>query len=506
VQTITGTQLASTWAQPSREVRPKLEVRWNGVNWTDETAYLLSARVAGSLIREPLRLPMLGAVQPMVAEFVLLNQGRRFSPENAGGNLYAYLQYGFRRIAIRFSMGIKNSLGAFEYLRQFTGFIDRAQPYTDASDQGPREMVQLACIDNTDLLQQAPLSTVLYENTRADLLLEDIITAAGIGDYTLATGRSVIPFAWLDSEKAWTECQLIAQADGGWCYCDKTGRFRFETLDQWLGVDTPVATLSADRWWHLGQDEGWENAYTAVEVVYTPRAKRPIRTVYEAHEVFALQPGERREIVAEYDAPCAVVFEPTADADYQARGAGNRRMTEALSLTMTAYAQRATIIMENTDPDHALYVVGLTLRGQPVEADEGYEERVDADADVLATWWRGADAKNKVWREMGNPYLQTRHQARRRAGVLRDRLQIPRKLLRLRASACPFLEYGDLVTVQHDMLDVEGLVLSISVQWSVGGLYEGEYVILPNDGLYSEAPYFVIGESEYADPSEAVFW
>ena len=294
-------------------------------------------------------------------------------------------------------------------------------------------------------------------------------------------------------------------------YFDKAGTFRFETLDHWLtntDSQSSQGTLSADRWWHLGQDEGWGNAYTGIEIGYTPRAPRPIRVVYEAHETFILQPGETRTIWAPFDVPCEDVFDLVANTDYQARGAGNLNLNDYLSLTETAYAQRAKLEVENTHTTQALYLINLQIRGLAVEADETYEEKVDADDAVLTTWWRGADADAKVLRESGNPYLQTRHQALRRAGVMRDRLQVPRKLLQVRAAACPFLEYGDLVTVQHEAseLDVEGIVLGIGIQWGFDTGYQGAYTILPTDDLFSAEPYFIVGTSEYDTPSEAVFW
>lgn len=507
MQDITGTELATTWAAPVRRVRPKLEIQWNGSTWTDETARLLSAMSGGSLIRQPQRLPFLGRVEPMQAEFVLANEDHRFSPENTAGPLYGILQYGFRRIAVRFSMGIANSAGTFEYLRQFTGRIDRATPSAMAqASGGVQEIIHLSCLDESDALQQAALSTPIWTNLRSDEAIASLAT--GLIGLSLSRGRTIIPYLWLDDEKRWAEIQEIAFADAGWAYVDKEGVLRFETLDDWLGSGTPVATLSADRWWAIEQDEGWENAYTAVEVGYTPRHPAPPRAVYRAHETFILAPGETRVIWANLDTPCLTVLQPEEDVDYIARGAGNLDLGTYLTIGITAYAQRARVEMTNANTKEHLYIVGFSLRGIPLEAEEEYEERLEAEAQVLADWWRGADANYKVWREVGNPYIQTRQQARRRAGLMRDLLQRPRQLWRVRCAACPFLEYGDLVTVAHAAsgLEANGFIVGITVRWELNAGYVGEYLVLPAEGLFSQAPYFILGQDTYGDASKAVFW
>lgn len=497
-QSIAGTHLATTWAAPARVVAPLVEVCWDGASWTDETSRVLDLHIEAALYNPATGLPGLGGGRPATMTLTLDNADDRYSPDNASSPLHAHIADGIYRVPIRVSLGYAYS-GTPERLRQFTGYIESPL----AAMQAGAKTVQLACTDNALPLMQHKHSTALYQDQRADQLIAALLAAGGIGGAVLDAGMSVIPWAWLDDENLWSELQQLAQADGGVLYFDELGTCRYERATHWLeGTDhtTAQATLDCGNAWQMEDTLSWRDCYTGVIVERAPRYLAPLTDLYTALDVIEVPPGGSITEVCRLRYPAYSVVAPAAGTDYQAVNAGMAGMTSYLTITMTPYCQRAELTFANSHTVQAMYVLNFRLRGVPLLGDEAQEIEEHSALGIVPG--------SKIYPLRGNPYVQTEEQARRLAGALRDRLERPRRLLGWAGPACPWLQLGDRVRVVNAGagIDAEGYILGKSQSYQAGDMWEMRLVILPAANLFPHAPYFRLGVSEWADPSDAAYY
>jgi hypothetical protein len=223
-----------------------------------------------------------------------------------------------------------------------------------------------------------------------------------------------------------------------------------------------------------------------------------LSVLYQAHEPIAVRPGETVEHDALFQYPATSIVTPnTTDGDYQAVSAGMKDLSGDLVMSVTPYAQRATLTFENGNASHTMYILGLQVRGYPLEAEEA--QSIERDTTLSPVKVPGT----KVYPVTGNNYLQTLGQAHLLAGYLRDRLQRPRRLIRWEGPACPWLEPGDRVRVDNADAGISEqycYVLSIDQTLSAQG-YRQTLTCLPVDNVFAYTTYFRLGTSAWADSS-----
>jgi hypothetical protein len=157
--------MAVTGIAEKRQVKGKLEVNWNKdlSTWTDESERLVTL----DNLKMELHLSWKeGDANPFTAKFTLDNANDRYSSFNSSSPIYANIRYNKGHgIPIRFSIGIYDATAGWEYLKQFTGYIDQMDCTT-------RENVcTMSCFDNAHRLLQCKISTTMYQNqTVSDFL------------------------------------------------------------------------------------------------------------------------------------------------------------------------------------------------------------------------------------------------------------------------------------------------------------------------------------------------
>lgn len=490
--------LATAWAAAARTINAKVEVAWNGSTWTDETARVEDLSIGASLLG-PAGLPGLGAGTSGRAMLTLDNHDNRYSPDNAAGPLYAHIADGIYRVPIRIALSYVTNPPESP-LRQFTGEIEAA-----SEQEGPgSRQVSLDCIDATIGLLQAKHSTTAMADQRPDELLALLLAAGGAGGLTLDRGMSIIPWAWLDDENIWPECQDIAAADGGVLYADELGGIRYERMTHWLeGTDHTTSQATLDRgkcWWYMPANS-WRDCYSAVIVERAPRYLGATVELYRAPEPIEVPPGQSVTENCRFRYPAYSVTTPVSGTDYKAVSAGMADLSGNVSRSITAYAQHADLTFTNSNAYHAAYILDLVIRGTPLLGEEAQEVRRESSLGIIP--------EGKEYPIRGNPYLQDALQAERLAGFLRDRLQRPRRLLTWRGAACPWLQLGDRVTVNDAAgtgFNGDGYVLSKAQSYRGGDMWEMELVILPASNLYAYTTYFRLGTSAWATTSHRLFY
>jgi hypothetical protein len=100
-----------------------------------------------------------------------------------------------------------------------------------------------------------------------------------------------------------------------------------------------------------------------------------------------------------------------------------------------------------------------------------------------------------------NDYIQTKVQADRLAGFLRDRLGRYRRLWGFESVLAPWLEVGDRVTITNAAagLDDDGYLVQYEASYRAGGMLSMSGIVLPADNLFGADGYFIIGTSATKD-------
>ena len=491
-QDISATNLDTNWAADGHTVTFKVEMDWGRTDsWTDETAYVLSARLNVSIYDRGLGLPALGETMPASGTIRLKNDTNRFSPDKG---TIAAIADGIYRVPVRIEAGYVDSVNGAERLRQFTGEIEAAYE----SEATGQKIVVCECKDAGVPLLQYKHTTVMATDQRTDTFIGTLLTAAGITDTALEAGFAEIPYAWVDTENLWAEIVRVAAAEGGLVHFAKDGECRFWRLTHFLedaDSTTSQATLDRGNAWYLDDTISWRDCYTGVLVEWIPREVGALSVLYQAHEPIAVRPGETVEHDALFQYPATAIETPAADTDYYAVSAGMADLSADLTLSTTAYAQRATLEFANGNATHTMYILDLQVRGYPLEAEEA--QSIERDATLTPAKVPGV----KVYPVTGNNYLQTLGQAHLLAGYLRDRLQRPRRLITWDGPACPWLEPGDRVRIDNADAGISEqycYVLSIDQTLSAQG-YRQSLLCLPVDNVFAYTDYFRLGTSAWAN-------
>lgn len=481
------------WSDATRRIDGKLEVKWDGASWTDESGNLIAASGVQSMI--PIWQSFgSGAVQtPWTATFEMHNLDNRYSAYNASGALYSYIQTNKGHgIPIRFSMGLWNG-ASFDYTRVFTGYIDDLMVLSTARDRAT-----IKAVDNTHPFLQQKASTTMSQDQRTDQWLSTLATAAGVTSADLDTGLYTIPYCWLDDENIWTEMNKAAHAEGGWVYFDQFGTLTFKNAEAWI-VDAAHATsqntFAVSRFKDLALPFEWKNTYNEVVVVYSPRVAIATDTIYQLPEAFALLPGESRVVTARYTRPALSVNTPVANTDYFIITAAGDDISGSVSVVVSANAQRANITFTNNSTTTVAIVSSFQLTGIPVVGAPVQQEKLQAtDADIGDPTGSGPV---KTFRLENNEYIQTRVQAAFLAEMLRDRLKVGRQTYMVSGyPADPELIPGFRVTVAETDSGVnnDGFIRSINWRYG-GGAYRATYEIIDASGWFPFSNYFQLGSS-----------
>lgn len=501
-QSTAGTDIKANWALDTVVKSHTVKVDWNKDGDFSDANEDITARVLSLVIRQSLLgrvagLPLLGNVPPGTAHLVLQNFDNFFSPDNESSAIQASIADGIYRFPIEIKLGY-----ASETLEQFVGEIESAD-----ESESPRGKDAVAkCVDNSIVVRQFKHTTALIVDNRPDQIigtLLDVPTDTTV-THSQDTGMCQIPYAGLDDENIWEECQLIAAADGGWVYFTKAGAAVFERMTHWLEAaehTASQATLDTGNAWWLGDSVRWKNVYTDVTVPWAPRLIGGVEVLYEALEPIVLAPDETKTIKAKYDFLAYALIPFDKDIDCAAVTAGMHDIASDLSVTVTGYCKQASIELVNGSSTQAMYVLNLQIRGLPLVGRETHEGSETENAGVLDD--------NKTFMYPRNFYMQTEVQAARVGGFLRDWLQRPRRLLAWRGPAPCWLEPGDRVHVDHKTatynpdIDTDAYILDIVQRYATNGMYEMELLLLPVTDLFeygeSDPGYFVIGVSLYKD-------
>jgi len=462
--------VAATGAKPVY----KVEVCWDGANWTDETANTVLGFTVRDGIVDPFQgLASMGDAPLGKADIVVDNYNGRFSQGKAGSQAATYGIYG---------KGIRLSAGYYygatpEMVRAFTGRI------MDVTEAERGATAKLTCHDLGSIPMQQKCSTMIYEGTQINSWISTLATLAEVGSTDLEQALTVIPFAYLDDDYALDEIKRAAQSEGGVAFFDVNGTLRFWNAAHWANASS-VATLTVAGFGELEPRRAYNDIYNVVAVEYQPRAAGQTDKVYSVDRAIMVPPSGSKELKLKLRAPLAIFSE----YELSACSAGGDDMAANVSVTPTSPDTAAswTATFANNHTRHAAYITRFDVYGEPVEGRPAETHELDQSG--------AATPRRKDIR--GNWYIQTETQAKLIASVLGQRFKALRVALTLSGMpANPLLEVGDVVTVQGARTGINQTAIITSRELRGGKAFKMNLELSDFTSFYPYTGYLVVGTS-----------
>lgn len=480
-------------SDPVRVLSHQVEVAWDGTNYVDESAYVVSVSGVSELTDPGNGLASVGRSVADSCSIVLENTSGRFSPNNAASALYGVISRaaapqnagGYLR-PVRVNLGFTGGR-----LRVFTGVI------VNPDERWAKKEVVLTCKDRWFPLNRRRVSTALLENQRPDKLIAAWLTASGLGYATdLNVSERVIRYAWLDDESVGADIDRLLEADGGIGYFDRDGTLVYRSASWPARTATSVFAFSVARFEELEPDWSFDEQFGTVVVTVRPRYVAQQAVIWEGPADLSVGPGETATLTAHFRDPVVAVTDPAysateAESDWVARNAANALLETGgvsavtVSVSGTA-AQSRTVTVINGSTQRA-YLTRLQLRGQSLPADA--EQRAYAGSGgQVAT--------------LDNPYVQTIEHGQAVADARLQRHSAIRQTVALRnVPAQPHLDVADRVTVTETDtgIDRDFYLGRIQYTYEPGNYVFDQIDLIDAADWAAYSTYFIVGTSAYGD-------
>lgn len=369
-----------------------IAIDWNGdgVYESQEESRLLSIPVierGRSGLHDD---PMVG-----ICELTFRNEDRRYDAWYSGSVIYPYAGVN-RRIRVRVSDGSTT----------YPLFVGRtAEPrssgFRAAGAQGGARKMILRAYDGWKVLQSRKVNIELQQNITQRDAITTLLNAVGWNEssslWILGTGQlgtttvlgglygdnvdlgtqvgDTIPYWWVFNDENPSENLLdLVRAHLGriWIANDGTLTWRTVAEDNGTAVDL---TLTDAMLQEMNIVYRLEDVRNKIVVRAAPRSLAASGEVWKLNEQPQLQPGESREIWAEYTnssgdrVPAINIVTPVSGTDYTANqrldGSGTD-YSSSIVVNVTAYSSNAMITVSNS-AGVPVYLTLLRLRGQAVE-------------------------------------------------------------------------------------------------------------------------------------------
>lgn len=473
-----------------RVVMAQFWVQWNGVDYVNEYANILSAQ--GQLRFNAVGSGALsgrGTADQMTV--VLHNANGRYSPLNTSSPIYSSIANGgayLRRCYLEVSVN-----GGLNYYQVFSGVIKI--PKESGKAYGSLSTVTIDCRSLDELYLTRKASTghstflALHNATEADVI-EQWLSDAGVagGDQEIDAGLVTIPWAWLDDESIIEDIWALAGAAGGRFYVDCEGIFRYENAQHWLFSPHTVSQQTYGRGDYRRLLAAYDDAdlYSDVTVEVSGRRIEGIDSLWTPEEDQVIPAGETKTITAQFRYPAYSID----DVKFAPQSAGGINLDADVTLSdATYYAQRAELEFTNAGT-YAAYLLNFSVTGRPITGGPRQEEK----AEQADSFWTNRAQRNR--RISSNIYVQTAAHGRMLAEMVRDLVDSPRMTYRLeQALGNPQRRLGDRITIDDDAVmssSKQAIITAISFTFNQTGFWQTIEAI-DVTSLFPYSDYLVIG-------------
>jgi hypothetical protein len=482
-----------------REIDVAVAFKWNGTDWTDESTNFMSASGAQEFA------PPSEAFQSsrqviQQCQIILANKDLRYFIRNASSPIYAYISNGQ---LYQTPCRIQAMMDGATWHNVFVGYIKLPQyDYV-------RNTVTFTVWDIGEILKQKFSTTMLVNYLEHDVVVyylelaglvdgtdfvsPDYAEANPGTDATIEYSTTPIPYSWLDDEAIWGELVDLAQSSGARVFVDRDGVVHYEKASLWaVGYAyTPEVIALMASFTPEYDDKAF---FDAIMVEYTERVPGPSNEeLWKLTKPKVIQAGKTENIIARFKYPAIVVDSLVANDTYYLTTIDGQDVTGSVTMSMTAYAQQASLSINNTT-GAAIVLSQASITGQGIHGQPTEQHLKEIDTPVYG---RRLDIR-------GNPYLQTRLQAEGVAEFVNwwyEELKATYKVTNLPGD--PTRQLGKRVeiawvdTVNHASLSEFTIIMRVDWQISInkaGGIAYAQNLTCMED-TFADGNYFVIGTS-----------
>jgi len=427
----------------ARVIDVEVKMQWDGITWTDETDYFISAQGNEQMSDES------GEGVAATLDIEVDNTTGRFTPGNTLSPIYAYLK---PRVPIRISI----IMGGYTY-RLFTGYIKNIHPNTKTG------VCSFECYDNQVIVSNKRANGIVYEDKRSEELLVILYKLAlGMKDtdyldpslYSFDTGVHVVNFGYFEDRNVWPIMGEIASAERGRVFFDRDGILKFWNRER-LHNRSYVIALTQDDWvTELDYSVAEHQVKNAVTVQAKPRANAGVQVIWNNGNVAYLDPYSDTLVMVpgngsqnawlDLEDPCTLFITPIANTDYTANslqdGTGTD-LTDNISVTnFTNYGNAVFLTVVNNGATDA-YLTKFQIRGNPARI-LNYISVTATDDPSIANYGR-QDL------EIQNDFVQDEYAATAIAYEELWRRQDAINLFKIGIIGIPYIVCGDTLSVEY---------------------------------------------------------
>ena len=466
----------------------KVEVQWNGTDWTDETAYVRSFTLT-TRVEIPASVELSQGGMDGVGTISLANHTQRFSAWRADGDstLRTYLEsnWGETGIRVRISIGVWVT-SAFEYCPIFNGLI-----YSIVPDGTTGATMNLR--ESAWRLYQDRKSTQIMLGWRVEQVINELLDEADWYDtYTalLDTSVFVLPVAWLFDDVVGKEIYLLAASESGRVWVDAYGNMHFESAAAWVSKSVSIA-LGASDVKLSPPSSNKDQIASEILVEFQPRNQGARTILKQLDTVRIIPPGGSTTFELRLEEPAYSIVTPEKVVDYWIDNGAGVPMNDIAVVTTTTYAQKVDVTISNPHTVYSAVVKFFSVRGTPLVGGPSEQVRRTIDASPLF---------QRVRSHTGDIYVQTKNQATYLAGLYAARYGTAPLNWNLVIPGLPHLEIGDRVTASDGLYDDrDGHIIAITHNFTVtnSGLPYTQNITLIDRSFVAPYAndYFIIGTS-----------
>lgn len=397
----------------------------------DESDYVISLGYERGL-----HLPT-GGLNMALAEAVLDNNSRRFTPQYLGGSGELFTSIVSRRpltISTGFHFGNINQI-----ISQFAGLLNYA-PEIDIS----RQTIKLKAADYVSYFNNKSVDeTSMYTSVTTDQIIQTLFRQSGMStaQYELDAGLNTIPFALIPRGAKFSDIiNDLAQAENAQVYQDEEGIFRFENRQHWnVAPFNQVQAVIHTAQVINAQSTSYDNIVNVVEITGEKRKKHATAEIYNSTSPTEILAGQSIEYFANYEDPLLQVTSVTITANTASDGSGSNISSSIQTLLRSDFSMSSKFILRNNSSNNG-YITSVVINGRYASIDREISIREKRGLSVTAFEERVLS--------VNNIYIQDEVWANSYANLILNLFAFPANLQKLTIRAMPRLQLGDLVSWQ----------------------------------------------------------
>jgi hypothetical protein len=407
----------------------------------DETNYLM--RLAWE---RGLHMPT-GGLTMALAEALLDNTSRRFTPRYMGGNSEIATAILPSRPAI-INAGF-NVDGVDITLPQFAGLITD-QPHLDQRSR----TLAIKMADYMRFFQNKSMDqAAMFTGSRTDEIIQTLLRdqlGMNTAQYSLDVGINIIPFVAIDVGTKMADIigQLV-EAENGHFYQDESGKFRFENRQKWTNspynqVQKVISTAQVIN----AEAPNDDHLINVVEVSAEAFAKQPEQIIFRLNpfDSLVIPSGSTVDLFVNFSDPVLSMTTPTSAGTasffqaFSSPDGSGTDLTSSISVNkVTRFAQAAKVSFTNSGSVSA-YLTSLVITGRVARSVSQIYTRATAGHSITAYQEHLLTISNK--------FIQNQSWAESYAQMILQDFSSPENIQRITIKAFPELQLGDLVSWQ----------------------------------------------------------